>query len=74
MKEDATECVTDLDKRSEMIMFWVTFEESIIFEAAGEVAKIVSNRTTIPKFNTFCTKKYVTLLGLIVGGQKFASF
>jgi len=39
----STECVTDLDLQSEMIMvqsLLTTFEVSIIFEAAGAITKI----------------------------------
>ena len=39
----STECVMDLDQQSEMIIFksiLTTFEESVIFEAAGAVVKV----------------------------------
>jgi len=42
MMKDAKECVTDLEKLSEIIIFGListTFEASIIFEAVGEVSK-----------------------------------
>ncbi len=39
----STKCVTDLNWRNEMIIFKVTFEVSIIFEAAGAAVKIGSS-------------------------------